>query len=131
MADAAQQAGIDLTLLDVAYLAGGFGTAVSAVQQRFSDGTVQNWRERVEELRRVPRLGVRVGVAAHSVRAVPARDLPVVAEAALGGPLHAHLSEQHAENQAALAATGLHPDPVAGGGRRPRSGGRRWCTPPT
>ena len=50
VADAAQQAGIDLTLLDVAYLAGGFGTAVSAVQQRFSDGTVQNWRERVEEL---------------------------------------------------------------------------------
>jgi len=109
IADAAQQAGIDLTLLDVAYLAGGFGTAVSAVQQRFSDGTVQNWRERVEELRRVPRLGLRVGVAAHSVRAVPVRDLPVVAQAALGGPLHAHLSEQHAENEAALAATGLTP----------------------
>ena len=107
--DAAQQAGIDLTLLDVAYLAGGFGIGLSAAQQRFSDGTVQNWRERVEELRRVPRLGLRVGVAAHSVRAVPARDLPVVAEAALGGPLHAHLSEQHAENQAALAATGLTP----------------------
>lgn len=109
VADAAQQAGIDLTLLDVAYLAGGFDAPLSAVQQRFSDGTVQAWRERVEELRRVPRLGLRVGVAAHSVRAVPARDLPVVAEAAMGGPLHAHLSEQHAENQAALTATGLTP----------------------
>ena len=109
VADAAQQAGIDLTLLDVAYLAGGFGVPLSAVQQRFSDGSVQAWRERVEELRRVPRLGLRVAVAAHSVRAVPAADLPVVAAAAHGGPLHAHLSEQPAENQAAVAATGLTP----------------------
>lgn len=109
LADAAREAGIALTLLDVAYLAGGFATPLSAVQQRFSDGSVQAWRERVDQLRDVARPGLRVGVAAHSVRAVPVRDLPMVAAAANGGPLHVHLSEQPAENDAALAATGLTP----------------------
>jgi formiminoglutamate deiminase len=50
-----------------------------------------------------------VGAAVHSVRAVPAEALPTVVEAAAGRPLHVHLSEQVAENQACVAAYGRTP----------------------
>jgi len=48
----------------------------------------------------------RAGAAIHSVRAVPLDQMhPVIAWAQrIGAPLHAHLSEQPAENEACLAA---------------------------
>jgi cytosine/adenosine deaminase-related metal-dependent hydrolase len=51
----------------------------------------------------------RVGVAVHSVRAVPAEQLPVVVRAAAGHPLHVHLSEQPKENEECLAHYGCTP----------------------
>jgi formiminoglutamate deiminase len=105
LAEAADAAGIDLTLLDIAYLAGGFGQSVGPVQSRFSDGSAQAWAARVQELP----AGIRAGVGIHSVRAVPAADLPLVAAAAAGRVLHVHLSEQPAENADCLAATGRTP----------------------
>ena len=45
-------------------------------------------------------------MAIHSVRAVPREQIPIVVEAAQGKPLHVHLSEQVAENEACLDATG-------------------------
>jgi len=47
---------------------------------------------------------VRVGAAIHSVRAVPAEAMPAIADWAAGRPLHVHVSEQVAENQACVAA---------------------------
>ncbi len=105
LAQAAAAAGIDLTLLDIAYLAGGFDRPPGPVQRRFADGSVQAWAARVQALP----ADVRVGVGIHSVRAVPAADLPVVAAAAAGRVLHVHLSEQPAENADCLAATGHTP----------------------
>ena len=106
VADAAQRAGIDLTLLDIAYLAGGFGVPVNEVQQRFSDGTAGSWADRVAELPD----SIRVGVGIHSVRAVPFADMPTVVQAAGDDRvLHVHLSEQPAENADCLAATRLTP----------------------
>lgn len=99
---AAATAGIDLTLVDIAYLAGGFGVPVGGVQRRFSDGSAQAWAQRVQALPG----DIRVGVGIHSVRAVPAQDLPQVAAAAGDRMLHVHLSEQPAENADCLAATG-------------------------
>jgi formiminoglutamate deiminase len=52
---------------------------------------------------------VRIGAAVHSVRAVPAGQLPVVAQAAAGRPLHVHLAEQPAENDACTAYYGRTP----------------------
>jgi formiminoglutamate deiminase len=52
---------------------------------------------------------MRVGVAAHSVRAVPEKLLPGVVAVASGRPLHLHLSEQRAENEACLARYGRTP----------------------
>jgi formiminoglutamate deiminase len=96
MAEAAEAAGVRLTLLDTCYLAGGFDTELNDVQRRFSDGDAARWAERVEALHKAYAGSetVRVGAAVHSVRAVPVDQLL---------PLHVHLSEQRAENDACLA----------------------------
>lgn len=107
----AADAGIRLTLLDTCYLAGGLGpdghAALGPEQLRFTDGTAPAWADRVGLLTGSD--SVVVGSAVHSVRAVPLDALPVVAEAAAGRPLHVHLSEQPAENEAALAYYGRTP----------------------
>ncbi|MGW3556696.1 formimidoylglutamate deiminase [Streptomyces sp. NPDC000963] len=106
---AAAEAGIRITLLDTAYLSSGFGAAPEHHQLRFTDGTADAWAERVSALKE--RDGVRIGAAIHSVRAVPADQLATVADWARRreAPLHVHLSEQTAENDACLAAHGLTP----------------------
>ena len=101
---AADEAGIRIRLLDTCYLAGGFGQPPEGVQVRYSDGDAHGWAERVAAFD-----DPRVGVAIHSVRAVPRDELKVVVEAAQGGPLHVHLSEQVAENDACVAAYGMTP----------------------
>lgn len=106
---AAADVGIRLTLLDTCYLHGGFGVAPNDVQQRFSDGDVQRWAERVSAF--APGGDVLVGAAIHSVRAVDADSIAVVAQWAdgRGVPLHAHVSEQPGENEQCLSATGRTP----------------------
>ncbi len=104
---AARDAGIRLTLLDACYLAGGIGQPVSGVQERFSDGTGDRWLDRVAELRGDD--NTRIGAAIHSVRAVPREALSLVAGAFPDRPLHVHLSEQPAENEACKEAYGLTP----------------------
>ncbi|HEX2902386.1 MAG TPA: formimidoylglutamate deiminase [Jatrophihabitans sp.] len=109
--EAASEAGIRVTLLDTCYLAGGLTGAghqpLQPVQQRFSDGSAEAWAERVGQLR--PSSGLRVGAAVHSVRAVPREQLATVVQASAGRPLHVHLSEQPAENEACRAFYGQTP----------------------
>uniref|UniRef100_A0AAU3GW65 Formimidoylglutamate deiminase n=1 Tax=Streptomyces sp. NBC_01401 TaxID=2903854 RepID=A0AAU3GW65_9ACTN len=102
---AAAEAGIRITLLDTAYLAAGFGEKPSRHQLRFSDTTADAWAERASLLKGDGDLVV-IGAAIHSVRAVPAGQLATVAQWAQerAAPLHVHLSEQTAENDACLAA---------------------------
>ncbi|MFC9298204.1 formimidoylglutamate deiminase [Streptomyces sp. NPDC057011] len=106
---AAAEAGIRITLLDTAYLSAGFGEAPNRHQLRFSDGTAEAWAERVSALK--PRGHALIGAAIHSVRAVPAGQLAAVAAWAQDrrAPLHVHLSEQTAENDACRAAHGCTP----------------------
>ena len=99
---AAGEAGLRICLLDTVYLSSGFGEPVTEEQARFSDGTIDAWVTRVGDLGDSERL--RIGAAIHSVRAVPAEAMPVVAEWAQGRPLHVHVSEQVAENEACVAA---------------------------
>ncbi|MFT4083645.1 MAG: formimidoylglutamate deiminase [Nocardioides sp.] len=101
---AAEAVGIRLILLDTCYLAGGIGQPLSPAQQRFGDGDADRWAERVAEIEHD-----RVGGAIHSVRAVPRDQLPTVVAAMRGRQLHAHVSEQPAENEACRAAYGLTP----------------------
>ena len=94
--EAARQAGVRITLLDTCYVSSGFGAPPEGVQRRYSDGDAEAWAARAGD-----------GPAAiHSVRAVPREQLPVFHGRA---PLHIHLSEQVAENDACLAAYGVTP----------------------
>lgn len=106
---AAAEAGIRITLLDTAYLAAGFGEKPNQHQLRFSDTTADAWAERASLLKGDDR--TLIGAAVHSVRAVPAGQLATVAKWAeeREAPLHVHLSEQTAENDACLAAHGRTP----------------------
>jgi formiminoglutamate deiminase len=107
--EAAAEAGIRITLLDTCYLSAGFGQPPDARQARFSDGTAEAWAERCARLKE--RDHARIGAAVHSVRAVPADQLATVARWAeeRRAPLHVHLSEQPAENDACRRAHGCTP----------------------
>jgi formiminoglutamate deiminase len=115
LARAAMAAGVRLTLLDTLYLAGGIGMPLSAEQARFGDADVHAWLKRLESLRAevartFPPEKVSVGAALHSVRGVPEKDLAVVAKELPDDlPLHIHLSEQPAENEACQEEYGLSP----------------------
>jgi formiminoglutamate deiminase len=111
---AAREAGLRITLLDTCYLAGGLGAEgplpLGRQQLRFGDGDAAGWARRWRRLE--DREGVRIGAAIHSVRAVPAAQIPTIVAAAQGRPLHVHLSEQPAENGQSRAAYGLSPTQV-------------------
>lgn len=107
---AAAEAGVRLTLLDACYLQGGVdGRPLAGVQRRFADGTAAGWAERVAG--RSPAAHTRLGAAVHSVRAVAPDAIATVAEFARADdlPLHAHVSEQPAENASCVARFGLTP----------------------
>ncbi|WJK34690.1 formimidoylglutamate deiminase [Solwaraspora sp. WMMA2065] len=111
LAQAAADAGVRLTLLDTCYLTAGVdGAPLTGVQRRFGDADAAAWARRAQAWTPAGD-HVRAGAAVHSVRAVPAAGLPVVAGAAAqrGVPLHVHLSEQPAENEACLARHGRTP----------------------
>jgi formiminoglutamate deiminase len=118
VAYAAQDAGIRLTLLDTAYLAGGLNTPLLPEQLAFGDGSPERWLERWYALREhVAQTSgnglVTLGAAIHSVRAVPVAAMATILEGLPSDvPLHVHLSEQPQENVDTLAATGLTPTGV-------------------
>jgi formiminoglutamate deiminase len=112
---AARDAGIRITLIDACYMHGGIGAEPEGVQRRFADADVDAWAGRASALAdEVPgpsTPGVRIAAAIHSVRAVePGEAAGVAAWAAKRDkPLHAHVSEQPAENEACLEAYGSTP----------------------
>lgn len=105
---AARDAGLRVALLDACYVSAGFGRPPEGVQRRFSDGDASQWASRVGQLRS-DGSDVVIGAAIHSVRAVPREQLATVGQAMDGAPLHVHLSEQVAENDACEAAYGVTP----------------------
>lgn len=106
---AAADAGIRITLLDTCYLSSGFGADPNTHQLRFSDGSAEAWAERVSALKGDG--NTRIGAAIHSVRAVPVDQIGTVSGWAdhHAAPLHVHLSEQTAENDACVEAHGFTP----------------------
>lgn len=120
LARAAASAGLRIRLLDTCYLTGGIDTELSAEQARFGDGTIDGYLDRhaslADDLAAEFPVGapgesyIRLGAAIHSIRAVPAANLPRFTE--LTGPVHVHLSEQPAENEACEAAYGTTPTQV-------------------
>jgi formiminoglutamate deiminase len=108
--EAAAQVGVRLTLLDACYVAGGIDEPLNEQQLRFGDGDADGWAARVGLFGDVGQ-HARLGAAVHSVRAVPAEQLAVVAGWARdrAAALHFHLSEQRAENDACMRRYGMTP----------------------
>ena len=109
--DAARETGIGLTLLPALYISGGFdGRPLAARQRRFVH-TVESFLALIEALRARETPGLVVGIALHSLRAVPASALRAVLDSGLAarGPIHIHVAEQTGEVDACLAATGQRP----------------------
>lgn len=119
LTQAAAEAGIRLTLLDTLYLHGGLDAdgyrPLEGPQLRFGDGEVEAYQRRLVQLADHTGGGpahLRVAPAIHSVRAVSREQLREFGDANVADgmdPLHLHLSEQPAENEATLAAFGLTP----------------------
>ena len=132
---AAAEAGIRITLLDTLLPArSGSPTpgtpSRSVAQRRFSDGSVGAWIERVAALGSTDTR--RIGAAIHSVRAVDPDAIGTVARwtADTGAVLHAHVSEQPAENEACLARHGRTPTGVLEDAGALSASGSPRCTPP-
>lgn len=111
LAEAADDAGIGLTLLPVLYERAGFGaTTLRQDQRRFATDvdSVLALRDGIRALAS-PRLNA--GVAIHSLRAADPDSIHALARR-LGddpAPVHIHIAEQTAEVDDCLAATGLRP----------------------
>jgi formimidoylglutamate deiminase len=108
---AAEDAGIGLTLLPVLYQTGGFdGRDLNDTQKRFAHST-EDYLRLIETLRKQESYLLKIGVALHSLRAVPEHTLsellPVLAREKL--PVHIHIAEQMAEVNECLEIRGARP----------------------
>jgi formiminoglutamate deiminase len=110
---AAKDAGVRIALLRAIYARGGADRSAQGTQLRFCDGSLDQGLADVETL--LSRYGsdddVRIGLAPHSVRAVPPSWLPDIAHFAFARalPLHMHVAEQPAEVRGCLAETKRRP----------------------
>jgi formimidoylglutamate deiminase len=108
---AARDIGIRIALLRVAYARAGYQTDPNPQQARFIEDTPDLYLNNLEQLLDVNDDMAWIGVAPHSVRAVPLDYLkPFVAfanERAL--PVHMHVAEQPAEVSACIAEYGRSP----------------------
>jgi formimidoylglutamate deiminase len=116
LAEGARAAGLPIVLLPAAYSRNGWdGGDVPPLpgQRRFCDPDVEAFLVRVDELLRWADEveGVDVGIAAHSVRAVPASWLAPIAEFAERRDLvrHVHAHEQRREIEQCQAEHGCSP----------------------
>ena len=105
---AGKEVGIRVVLLMTAYAQSGFNQPPEEQQRRFCDASVQAFLDRVEALRLK---GGPIGVAPHSVRAVPEEWFRAIAAYShtYKLPLHVHADEQVAELEQTQAAYGCTP----------------------
>ncbi|HET6725278.1 MAG TPA: formimidoylglutamate deiminase [Gammaproteobacteria bacterium] len=107
---AAADTGIRLTLLPVYYRTGGFEKSPQPEQQRFVHRSPESYLELLERLRGKTVLGI----APHSLRAVPADEIAQLVDSSrelLGPrcPIHIHISEQTGEVEECRERYGASP----------------------
>ncbi len=111
LAAAAAETGIGLTLLPVFYMAAGFGGVEPRPEQRRFVHDLDGYARLIDASRRavaaVP--NAVVGVAPHSLRAVPPEGLAGAIEIGAGRPIHIHIAEQVGEVEDCVAFTGQRP----------------------
>ncbi|HEY6447683.1 MAG TPA: formimidoylglutamate deiminase [Acidobacteriaceae bacterium] len=109
---AAQSVGIRIVLMRAAYFRSGFQLPRDSGQTRFFESLPDYLRNTALLRAAFPNSpGVRIAVAPHSIRAVCLNDLREIASFARssGVPLHIHISEQTAENEASIREYGTTP----------------------
>lgn len=111
--EAAKSVGIRIVLLRAAYFRSGYEQPKDPGQIRFFE-TLDPYLDNMQRL--LDRYSsksaqVHIGVAPHSIRAVPIHEFRKIVEWARARklPIHTHLSEQTAENEACLREYGLTP----------------------
>ncbi len=107
VARAAQEAGLRILLLRVAYARSGFGIAENPRQRRFIEGSADEYLKNLDALSK----HVQVGAAPHSVRACPAEWIREISDEARrrGWVLHLHVAEQPGEVAQCRAEHGVTP----------------------
>lgn len=111
---AARDVGIRIALLRVAYARAGYEREADPLQKRFIEESPEIYLKHVQELLSTRELdeGMNwIGVAPHSVRAVPLRYLKTIVEFAQEHdlPVHMHVAEQPAEVSACIEEYGRSP----------------------
>ncbi|HWL88458.1 MAG TPA: formimidoylglutamate deiminase [Polyangiaceae bacterium] len=110
---AAKAEGLRIALLRVAYHRAGRGRPAESLQARFCDPDVEHVLADVDALRAKYKddPDVRIGIAPHSVRAVPPEWLAPLAQYAHQWklPFHMHVAEQTREIDECVAETGHRP----------------------
>lgn len=110
---AAKDVGLRICLIRTAYLRGGYQQELEPAQARFADPTVEAVLQDVDRLRAMfcddPL--VTIGLAAHSIRAVPIPEVVALADYAQqhGLPFHMHVAEQRREIEECQQEYGLRP----------------------
>jgi formimidoylglutamate deiminase len=112
--EAASIAGISLTLLPVLYQTSGFGAKPPNAGQRRFLRTTDNMLRLLERMKPLcEHQGMRLGLAPHSLRAVPPDALEHAVEGLTAidptAPIHIHIAEQTGEVDACLAWSGQRP----------------------
>ena len=108
---AATEAGIRLVALDVCYLSGDVSKPLGKEQRRFGSKSVDVFLESAERLGALLEGHQSLGLAAHSIRAVPIEAVVELHEAARAKGLvfHLHVEEQPREIEAARSHYGKRP----------------------
>jgi formimidoylglutamate deiminase len=109
---AAQQAGIQITLVPIFYQKGGFNQPPGKLQKRFICESTDDYLKLWEASQAVCQqyIGANIGVGVHSIRAVDQKSLlETAAQAPQNIPFHIHVAEQLKEVEASLAYLGQRP----------------------
>jgi formimidoylglutamate deiminase len=108
---AARHVGLRINLLRVGYTRAGHDAASNPRQRRFVEPDVSTYLARAADLERAHRddACVSVGLAPHSIRAVPRPWLEAITEEAGDRVIHVHASEQQRELEESRAEYGTTP----------------------
>ncbi len=111
LAAAAAETGIGLTLLPVLYMTAGFGGVLPRAEQRRFVHDLDGYARLIDGSRSAiaPLAGGVVGIAPHSLRAVPPEALGEAVAIGAGGPVHIHIAEQTGEVEDCIAHRGARP----------------------
>jgi formimidoylglutamate deiminase len=109
--EAARETGIGLTLLPTLYMTGGFDERPLSERQRRFGHVLEDYLRLIERLRSMEDATLRIGVALHSLRAVPEQAMNAVLGSGLvdAAPIHIHVAEQIGEVQDCLSLRNARP----------------------